>query len=90
MSEWLEVLVPRPGLSGAAFGTRAAMPWVSGSAANAIGRRLRRRGVPLVAPARSFHVSGMEGPLVEGELVSARAWGEKLGAVCGALAGDAR
>jgi len=90
VSEWLEVLDPRPGLSGAAFGTRAAMPWVPGSAANAIGRRLRRRGVPLVGPAQSFHVIGMEGPLVEGELERARAWGEELGATCTVLAADAR
>jgi hypothetical protein len=88
--EWLAEFSPRPDLSGAAFGTRVATPWVPGSAANAIGRRLRRRGVPLVAPTCSFHVSGMEGPLVEGELRRAHAWGEELAAALTVLADRAR
>jgi hypothetical protein len=78
--EWLAEFAPRPGLSGAAFATRTAQAWVPGSAGNAIGRRLGHRGVPLVAPACSFHVTGMEGPLADGELNRARRWGEELAA----------
>jgi hypothetical protein len=76
----LELVHLRPGQLAATFATRTAMRWVPGSAAGAIHRRLRRAGLDLVAPARSFHVVGIEGPLVAGELDRARAWGDRLGA----------
>jgi hypothetical protein len=78
--EWLELVHLRPGQLAATFATRTAMRWVPGSAAGAIHRRLRRAGLDLVVPARSFHVVGIEGPLVPGELDRARAWGDQLGA----------
>ena len=85
--EWLEAARLRPGLATAAFATRTAIRWVPGTAARAIGRRLRRRGLDVVVSPRSFHVTGIEGPLVEGELVRARDWGARVGETVGVAAG---
>lgn len=49
-----------------------------GSAARKAARRLQRKGLELAAPAESFFVSGVSGPLLEGELDRAREWGESL------------
>ena len=87
--EWLEAARLRPGLRTAAFATRTAMRWVPGSAAGAIQRQLRGHGLDLVTPPRSFHVTGIEGPLVAGELDRARAWGDRLGVRLGVPARDA-
>lgn len=63
----------------AAFDTRYEMhPWVSGSAARFIARRLRRMGGLLIAPAESFFVVDREGPLKDGELERATDWGRAL------------
>jgi hypothetical protein len=52
-------------------------PWLTGVAARGIARRIRRHGLDVVAT-ESFLVEDSEGPLVEGELDRARAWGEEL------------
>lgn len=49
----------------------------SGSAAKAAVKALRRRRIR-AERGESFRVSGREGPLVDGELDRARAWGENL------------
>ena len=49
----------------------------SGSAAKAAVKALHRRRIP-AERGESFRVSGREGPLVDGELDRARAWGENL------------
>lgn len=49
----------------------------SGSAARAAVKVLRRRRIR-AERGESFRVSGREGPLLEGELERARAWGENL------------
>jgi hypothetical protein len=82
LREWLAAL---PGdaaqVPAAAFDTRLAKPaWVTGSAARGAAKRLRRRGHPMVAPAESFLVEGTPGPLRDGEVARARAWGARLGA----------
>jgi hypothetical protein len=90
LRDWLErtgrPLAPR----GAAFDTRAAKPaMLTGSAARGIARRMRRMGY-VVAGEESFMVEGTDGPLREGELERARAWGASLvGASAGAGAGAA-
>ena len=67
------------GKAAAAFDTRAdAKPAVTGMAAKGIAKRLRRRGFDVVADHESFLVEESEGPLAEGELDRARAWGEEL------------
>lgn len=50
----------------------------SGSAAKAAVKMLRRRRIG-AERGESFRVSGREGPLADGELERARAWGEDLG-----------
>lgn len=78
LREWLIALNTRDGVPAATFDTRIGKPRVPGSAARAAGRRLRRAGFRLVVPAKSFYVSEIPGPLLEGELDRAREWGEDL------------
>jgi len=77
MREWLTQLpaaAPTKPRGAAAFDTRLHKPF-AGSAARAIHRRLRRLGYRMVAPAQSFFVDAMEGPLPPRELEHARQWG---------------
>jgi hypothetical protein len=76
--EWLEALQsPKMAIEAACFDTRIRKPFVVGSAARAIRRRLRRLGMT-VAPAMSFTVTGTPGPLAPDELERAREWGRAL------------
>lgn len=50
-----------------------------GSAARKAGKLLRRAGYPQVLNPESFYVADVEGPLLDGELDRARAWGARLG-----------
>ena len=85
LREWLTTARPgRAGTPAAAFDTRSAHPRLPGSAARAAARRLRRRGFTLAAPAQCFWVDGVTGPLADGELERARAWGAHLGATIAA------
>ena len=78
--EWLDSAgrVTR-GRAAAAFDTKVDKP-VPGSAAHAAEKRLRRLGYRIVAPAETFRVADVSGPLKPGELNRARTWGERLGA----------
>lgn len=79
--EWLDgVDAGSRTVAAAAFDTRVAKPRLPGSAAKGAARRLRRRGFSIVAPATSFFVDGTKGPLLDGELDRARAWGAHLAA----------
>lgn len=62
----------------AAFDTKIKHPKLPGSAARAALRGLRRAGFRPVLPASNFYVDGTPGPLTDGELERARAWGERL------------
>ncbi|HEY8524679.1 MAG TPA: flavodoxin domain-containing protein [Acidimicrobiales bacterium] len=76
LREWLAVLDrPRDGVAAAAFDTRVKVP-LPGSAARAATRRLRRLGFRVAARPTTFWVTGTLGPLADGELDRARAWGE--------------
>ena len=67
------------GKRAAAFDTRLdRSPILTGAAARGIARRLRRRGYEVIADPESFLVEDSEGPLAEGELERARAWGASL------------
>ncbi|WP_326834998.1 flavodoxin domain-containing protein [Amycolatopsis rhabdoformis] len=83
--EWLGTLnVLPPGLDTAVFDTRLAKArWLTGSAAHAAAKLLRRLGhEPAVPPASFFvEVSGGDTRLVEGEPARAAAWGADLAAV---------
>ena len=80
LREWLGEL-PRSTLTrnAATFDTRVRVRGLPGSAARGAARRLRRRGYRLVAAPESFYVTGPTGPLADGELERARAWGDQLG-----------
>jgi flavorubredoxin len=78
LREWLEALVLPTVMRVAAFDTRIDKPRVPGSAAKAAAKRLRRLGAHITAPAESFYVVDVRGPLLAGELQRARAWGESL------------
>jgi hypothetical protein len=49
-----------------------------GSAAKAAAKAVRRRGYLPAARPESFYVTDVAGPLLEGELDRAEAWGEAL------------
>jgi Flavodoxin domain len=67
------------GRHAAAFDTRAdAKPALTGAAARGIGRRLRRAGFSQITDPESFLVEDAEGPLAQGELERARAWGARI------------
>jgi Flavodoxin domain len=75
---WLRDLVTGEGVRAAAFDTRLdRSPALTGAAARGIARRLRQRDYEVLA-AESFFVQDAEGPLEDGELERARAWGEQL------------
>ncbi|HEY8472594.1 MAG TPA: flavodoxin [Natronosporangium sp.] len=67
-------------VAAATFDTRVTRPRLAGSAARAAERRLRRRGLRMVAKPASFYVQGTTGPLCPGETDRARRWGEQLAA----------
>jgi hypothetical protein len=79
LREWLERLQHAEGVRTATFDTRMKKAFLPGSAARAAQRRLLRRGFGSLAEAESFWVEGMQGPLRDGELERARAWGARLG-----------
>ncbi|MFD0522602.1 hypothetical protein [Paractinoplanes durhamensis] len=54
---------------------------MSGSAARKSDKRLRRLGCRVVSTPAEFRVSGMTGPLLDGEVDRARTWATSLLAV---------
>lgn len=81
MREWLDELEAPPHVVLAAtFDTKVDRPHLPGSAARRAERHLRHLGCRLVSPATTFWVGGTPGPLADGELDRARAWGVDLAA----------
>jgi hypothetical protein len=80
MRSWLAHLEHRSARS-AAFETR--IWWSPGSAAGAIDEELRAAGYARLAPPKRFVVKGKYGPLREGEVERARAWGANLARALG-------
>jgi NAD(P)H dehydrogenase (quinone) len=79
--EWLDEL--RPAGSTAmvsAFDTRVKVAMLPGSAARRALSRLRGLKLPMLMRAESFYVAGTPGPLKDGEVDRAKAWGMKLAA----------
>lgn len=63
----------------ATFDTRVDKPrLITGSAAYAMAKELRRCGITMLLKPKSFLVTGMEGPLAEGELEHATEWAREL------------
>ncbi len=75
MRAWLEKL-PHAGAQAAAFETR--IWWTPRGATGDIEKRLRGAGYRVVAKAGKFMVEGKYGPLRDGEVERARAWGRTL------------
>ncbi|MGY2039890.1 flavodoxin family protein [Nocardia gipuzkoensis] len=78
--EWLAAALPAaPGHRALAFGTKVAKPpWLPGSAARGIGKRLRRLGYSLADEPVDFLVEDTIGPLTPGELDRARVWAGRI------------
>lgn len=76
MREWLATATIPARTRVAVFDTVTARNWLSGSAAKAVAKMLRRagRGKPVI---KSFVVDSSRGPLVDGEEAAARAWGRE-------------
>mgnify|MGYP001821330655 CR=1 FL=1 len=85
--------IPKDGLKGvkaAAFDTRFTVAEIEkvkvlaflvrlfGYAAEPIADRLQKKGGELAVPPEAFHVSGTEGPLLEGELERAEDWAKQI------------
>lgn len=65
----------------AAFDTRVTkVRRIPGSAARKAARVARQLGYPVSEPPESFYVLDTDGPLADGELERARAWGDLVGA----------
>ena len=80
LRRWLRDLPRATGARAATFDTRLdRSPRLTGVASRGIARRLRRRGYEVICT-ESFLVAEPEGPLEEGELDRARAWGAQLAA----------
>lgn len=75
LRSWLDALPAGHGRS-AAFDTR--IWWSPRGATGTIEKKLASLGYPRLAPAGKFIVSDKYGPLREGELERARAWGRAL------------
>jgi hypothetical protein len=79
MREWLDVLPAHDHLRVATFDTRvASVRHLPGSAAKSAAREVRRRHLGHVIATESFYVADTAGPLLDGELDRARAWGAAL------------
>jgi hypothetical protein len=65
----------------ATFDTKIkSMRHVPGSAAKSAAKAAHRHGYESVARAESFYVDDVDGPLLDGEIDRARAWGRQLAA----------
>lgn len=80
LREWLADLEVGTGVAAATFDTRIDRPRVPGSAARAVAKRLRSRGLRMIAHPECFFVGHTAGPLLEGEEARARRWAEGLAA----------
>ena len=76
---FLESILALHNISVAAFDTRFKRTrLLTGSAARKIAKTLVKKEGTLLAEPKSFFVTGMEGPLLEGELEQAKAWGKEI------------
>ena len=87
LRSWLADLPDRQGARAASFDTRLdKSAWLTGLASRGVAKRLSRHGYEIVAT-ESFLVEDGEGPLEDGELDRARAWGAQLAGDAVATAG---
>lgn len=81
LGAWLDGLSPGAldGVRTAAFDTRVKL-FIHGDAAKKIEHALEKAGAERAAEPSWYYVEGTEGPLVDGELERAEAWGRELAA----------
>lgn len=86
LREWIEgIPEERHASSLVKFDTRVTkVRHLPGSAAKSAARAGRKHGLASYAPPESFYVEDTSGPLHEGELERATAWGRELGALVAA------
>ncbi|MBM2622790.1 flavodoxin domain-containing protein [Actinoplanes sp. LDG1-06] len=77
LREYLGAVEGLDGLAVAAYCTKMNRPF-TGSAARKADRLLRQRGARPVCPPENFLVTGVSGPLVDGEVKRAEYWGARL------------
>ena len=78
IGEWLETVAIPASTTAAAFDTVISKGWLSGSAAKAIAKALRRHQGRKTASVKSFVVTANKGPLAAGQETDARSWGREL------------
>ncbi|MCJ7781241.1 MAG: flavodoxin, partial [Acidimicrobiia bacterium] len=78
LREWIRDLPKVSGVAAATFDTSIRKPNLPGSAARGAQKRLKRLGYRMLLPAEIFRVEGATGPITDGELDRARAWGQHL------------
>lgn len=85
LREWLDALPDgQHAQRVATFDTRVEkMRHLPGSAAKSAARVVHRHGYERAAASESFYVTDTDGPLVDGELERARAWGHRIAAGLG-------
>lgn len=77
--EWLGQLPGSDHLDVATFDTRVgSVRHLPGSAAKAAGKEVRRHHLGHLVATTSFYVNDMSGPLLDGEVERAHAWGQSL------------
>lgn len=80
--EWLSRIGhPRADVAAVAFDTKIDQPWLPGSAAGAAHKRLRWLRFRMITAPESFLLTDPTGPLLDGELDRALAWGQRVGAI---------
>lgn len=80
--EWIEsVRSPTRAVPVATFDTRVVTPRLPGSAAKKAMKKLVARGFRPAAKPKTFGVHGYGGPIADGEVERARAWGAELAAL---------
>jgi hypothetical protein len=78
LREWIRALPKVSGVAAATFDTSIRKPNLPGSAARGAQKRLKRLGYRILLPAEIFRVEGTTGPITDGEVDRARAWGQRL------------
>lgn len=61
----------------AAFDTRVKI-WISGNAAKRISKTMGNKGATIIAEPKGFYVKDNKGPLLDGELESAKVWARSM------------
>lgn len=77
--EWIDAVAPRAELPVVTFDTRVKVRLMPGSAARSAVKALRSRGFRRAEQGETFWVEDTDGPLKDGELDRAEAWGHRLG-----------